>query len=177
MAYWAVLRFSPWGQKESSFKAGPLLWRTVNRQADSFQVEMPAEARLGQAMAQNEAGSTEPVHLLLASPDERTTFAVAWADRPPVVRAGDDSPGLVLQLARDQALARTQTIALSEAPTTYRGFPARELVAQNAGGGVMQTRLILTGERLYMLMVAYPSMQARREEDVNRFFDSFKLRK
>jgi hypothetical protein len=176
-SYAAYLRWAPWERQAPPYVEGPRLWRTVDRPAEGFAVELPAEAKLSQAAAQNDSGGQEPVQMLTAAPDARTSFAVAWAERPPVERTGDGSPERILQMARDQALARTHSAALSEAATVYDGLPAREFVAQNAGGGVMQTRLILAGGRLYMLMAAYPSLQARREEDVNRFFDSFKLRK
>jgi hypothetical protein len=37
----------------------------------------------------------------------------------------------------------------------------------------MDTRLVMVGNRLYMLSAAFPSMSARREQDVTRFFSSF----
>jgi hypothetical protein len=46
-------------------------------------------------------------------------------------------------------------------------------MARNSSGGVMDTRLIMAGKRLYMLSAAFPSMSARREQDVKRFFGSF----
>jgi hypothetical protein len=62
---------------------------------------------------------------------------------------------------------------VSEARTTPGGFPARDILARNAGGGVMDTRLIYAGQRLYMLTAVFPSMNVRREQDVMRFFNSF----
>ena len=42
-------------------------------------------------------------------------------------------------------------------------------------GGLFNARLILKGTKLYMMIAAFLAASARREEDVNHFFDSFKL--
>jgi hypothetical protein len=39
----------------------------------------------------------------------------------------------------------------------------------------MSSRLIYVNPRLYMLIAAFPSEGARREQDVARFFDSFAI--
>jgi hypothetical protein len=48
-----------------------------------------------------------------------------------------------------------------------------QVSAQNGNGGVLDARLIMAGNRLYVLMALFPSAGARRERDVTRFFDSF----
>ena len=148
-------------------------WRTLNRPDDGFTVEMPAEARELQVPAYNEAGSTEPVKMLSANPDGETTFAITWADNPPVSRVSGGTPERTLDMARDGMLRRTQTTLSNETRSMLAGFPSRTISAQNVGGGVLDARLILTGERLYTLMALYPSSSARREQDVTRFFNSF----
>ena len=39
----------------------------------------------------------------------------------------------------------------------------------------MNSRLIHAGTRLYMLIAAFPSVSARRDRDVTRFFNSFTI--
>ncbi len=63
---------------------------------------------------------------------------------------------------------------MTETRESPDGNPTRNIEARNSGGGIMDTRLIFAGERLYMLTVAYPSSSARRDRDVSRFFSSFK---
>jgi hypothetical protein len=53
------------------------------------------------------------------------------------------------------------------------GYPSRDVAAHNSNGGVLNVRLIYTGERLYTLMALFPSANARREQDVIRFYNSF----
>ena len=97
------------------------------------------------------------------------------ADDPPVARYSDMSPDKTLDTARDGALARTQTTLVSETKGQPQGFPDREFASRNIGGGVMNSRLIYAGKRLYMLIAAFPSTSARRDEDVNRFFNSLQI--
>jgi hypothetical protein len=159
----------------SSAQTAAMSWRTVTRSGEGFQIELPASPQLSQTQAANESGGNEQINLLVASPSAQTTFSIAWADSPPVVRVNGGAPERILTAARNQFLSRTQTTAVSESPTTVNGLSARDLVAQNSGGGVMDARLIVAGERLYMLTAAYPSMDARREQDVIRFYNSFKM--
>jgi len=148
-------------------------WKTSTRPDAGFSVEMPAEPKDLQVPAYNEAGSTEPVKMIFANPDGQTTFAVSWEDNPPVARVNNRIPEKTLDAARDGMLSRTQTFLDSETKATAGGYPARDVTAHNAGGGVMNVRLIYTGERMYALMALYPGAGARREQDVIRFYNSF----
>ena len=158
----------------SSSAPAQITWEVVNRASDGFRVEMPADSREIQVPDYNEAGGTEQVNMLIAYPAPEVSFSVAWADNPPVYRINGRSPNRTLDMARDDALARTQTSLVSESRDAADGSPTRSFVARNGGGGMMDSRLIFAGERLYMLTVAFPSSSTRRERDVARFFDSFK---
>lgn len=148
-------------------------WQTINRPDDGFKVEMPADSEDTQVPAYNEAGSTEPVKMILSRPDADTTFAVSWEDNPPVARVNDRDANKTLDMARDGMLARTQTTLVNETRITVAGHPGRDILAHNMGGGILSARLIYTGDRLYTLIAVFPSSTARREEDVARFFHSF----
>jgi hypothetical protein len=161
----------------SSTSSSPahITWETVNRGNEGFRVDLPVDSKEIQVPAYNEAGGTEPISMIISYPNPETTFSVAWEDRPPVYRVSGRSPDRTLDMARDGALIRTQTSLVSESRDTPDGNPTREIVAHNGGGGVMDSRLILVGERLYMLTAAFPSGSARREQDVRRFFNSFRI--
>jgi hypothetical protein len=159
--------------QEAEVRPARINWQTVNRPNNGFKVEMPADPKDIQVPAYNESGASEPVNMLFSTPDGGTSFAVAWADNPPVARVNRRSPGQVLTAARDGALERTQTSLTNETSSSPGGVPARDLVAHNAGGGVMDSRLLYSGDRLYMLIAVFPSRGARREQDVARFFNSF----
>ena len=150
-------------------------WQMIDRTSDGFKVQMPGHASEVQVPAFTANGSQEPVEMLQSSPDSDTTFAVAWANHPPVEQASGDGADKTLDMAREGALSRTQATLMSESRSNRDGYPARDFTGQNAGGGVLNGRLILAGSRLYMLIVTFPRANARRDEDVNRFFNSFSM--
>jgi hypothetical protein len=150
-----------------------MTWRTIERPDESFRVDLPREPQDAEAPAYNEAGGTEPVRMLLSNLEGETTFAVTWQDNPPVARANNRLPERTLERARDGMLARTQTNLVSTTHFTLKGYPGLEITGRNAGGGILNARLIFAGERLYTLMALFPSEDARREQDVRRFFNSF----
>ncbi len=170
------------GGRGSETNPGPgsLTWQTIDRSADGFTVQMPAAVSETQIPAYSNHGVVEQVPMIEATinspsggPD--TTYAVAWADNPPVERVADEDAEKTLDMARDGALGRTQTSLVSESSREIDGHVSREFVARNAGGGILNGRLILAGTHLYMLIATFPGTEERREEDVNRFFESFKL--
>jgi hypothetical protein len=150
-----------------------ILWQKVDRSADGFRLEMPADVKQIQIPAYNESGGTDQVNMLFSNPDAETQFSVAWADKPPVARVSKMSANRTLEMARNGAIARTQTTEVSESVINTQGFPGREFSSRNNGGGVMNSRLLYAGSRLYMLTAVYPSAAARREKDLRRFFNSF----
>jgi len=162
------------GSATAADRPARIAWQTVDRPNEGFAVEMPSDTKEIQLPAYSESGAAGTVNMIYSNPDATTTFSLSWADNPPVMQASNRVPDRTLDTARDEALAHTQTTLVSEARSNPGGFPARDFVARNAGGGMMDTRLILVRNRLYMLTAAFPSEGARREQDVTRFFSSFR---
>lgn len=150
-------------------------WRGISRPQDGFSIEMPSDTSEIQVPAYNAQGEQEQMEMLVATPNAETTYALAWDDNPPVVRASGQVAERTLDRARNGALARTQTTLTGESNATYMGYPERNFSARNANGGLFDARLILAGTKLYMMVAAFPAGSARRDRDVNHFFDSFKL--
>jgi hypothetical protein len=153
----------------------PIVWEKIDRSGDGFKVEMPTGVQQTQVPAYNEHGGEEPVQMIFSNPNADTTFSVSWADNPPVARVNQSAAERTLDMAREDALNRTQTHLVSESGTSFDGFPARDFTAQNTNGGTMNSRLIYAGQRLYMLTAVFPSAGARRDTDVTRFFNSFAI--
>ena len=150
-------------------------WRAVERVQNGFRVEMPSDTSEIQVPAYDAEGGAEEMDMIVATPNAETTYAVAWDDNPPVERASGEAVERTLDNARDGALARTQTTLVGESRTNYMGYPGRDFSGRNQSGGLFNARLILKGTTLYMMIAAFPAPSARRDEDVNHFFDSFKL--
>lgn len=148
-------------------------WTVVDRSADGFKLEMPEDTREIEVPAYNEHGAIDQVDMIYAYPDPSTSFSVSWANNPPVMRAVGEDAAQALEDARNGALARTQTVLVSEAQSTRQGFPVRDFSGRNQNGGTFNARLVLANHRLYLLMAAFPAASARRNDDVNHFFDSF----
>ncbi|MGO9339777.1 MAG: hypothetical protein ACLPY1_19940 [Terracidiphilus sp.] len=148
-------------------------WQKVDRSADGFKVEMPTDVKEILIPAYNETGETDKVNMIFSNPDTETTYSVAWEDNPPVARVSKEVPDRTLDSARDGAVTRTRTTLVNESTTSTQGFPGREFMARNSGGGILNSRLIYAGPRLYMLTAVFPSVSARRDTDVSRFFNSF----
>ena len=159
-------------QASSSRTASRLQWRTIDRPGDGFRVELPGEEKERQVPAYNESGRSEPVKMLVANPEGDVTFAVSWEDNPPVARVSH-TPERTLNMARDGMLARTETTIVTESRGFARDYPSLDILARNGSGGILNARLIMAENRLYILMALFPSSDARRERDVTRFFNSF----
>jgi hypothetical protein len=153
----------------------PTVWLIVDRAADGFTVEMPGSITETQIPAYNERGGVEPVEMIQAIPGAETTFAVTWADNPPVERAASENVERTLDMARNGALARTRTTLTGESRSALGVYTARDFSSRNDNGGILKARLILAGRRLYMLIATFPYSNPQREQDVSRFFSSFNL--
>jgi hypothetical protein len=150
-------------------------WTSVDRSPDGFTVEMPTGTKEITVPAYGEKGGADQVEMIYSYPDSTTSFSIAWADEPPVMRASGQNIQKTLASARDGALSRTQTVLVSEVENTRDGLTIHDFAGRNQSGGIFNGRLILTGRRLYFLMAAFNGSSARRESDVVHFFDSFKL--
>ncbi len=163
------------GQGNQGTHGGQVAWQTIDRSANGFKVQMPAAASETEIPVYTGSGVVEQVEMIETTVDPESTYAVAWADNPPVVQAASQDAERTLDMARDGALGRTQTSLISESRGERDGYRSRDFVARNAGGGILNGRLILKGTRLYMLIATFPGTSARRDEDVKAFFDSFSL--
>jgi len=152
-----------------------LEWRAIDRPNLGFRLDMPGDPKQTVVQANTEAGTNEPINMLLVKSDQDRTYAIAWADKPPVARMNDLNPDKTLDQARDGALLRTGTTLITESRNSPQGFPGRDIVAHNVGGGILDARFVFAGPRLYMLIATSPSQSARHLEDINHFFDSFTI--
>lgn len=155
--------------------SGQLPWQPVADSTLGFKVEMPGVPSRVAVPANSEMGSTEPVSMLIVRPESNRSYAVAWAEKPPIARINNLIPDRTLDQARDGALSRTESTLISEVRSNPQGFPGRDIVAHNRNGGMLDTRFIYAAPRLYMLVATSPSASARHEEDIMHFFNSFAI--
>jgi len=165
----------PTEEKDADLQPAPVSWHTVNRVQDGFNIDMPSDSSEIQIPAYNVSGGADEIDMIVATPNAETTYAIVWDDNPPVERASGEAVDRTLDNARDGALARTQSTLMGESRANYQGYPGRDFSGHNQSGGLFNARLILAKTKLYMMIVAVPAPSARRDDDVNHFFDSFKL--
>jgi len=165
----------PTEETNTDLEPAHVAWRAVDRTQNGFSIDMPSDPSEIQIPAYNMKGDAEEMEMIVATPNTETTYAIAWDDNPPVERASGESVERTLDNARDGALARTQTTLMGESRANYLGYPGRDFRGQNQSGGLFNARLILAGTKLYIMIAAFPAPSARRDDDVNHFFDSFKL--
>ena len=158
---------------QSAQSSPPIFWQLIDRPGDGFKVEMPAGVTEAQVPAYDARGGAHPIDMIESSPSPKATFAVTWAENPPVERGSGGNSEETLDRARDGALARTQTTLIGESRSKREGYLESDFSARNDSGGTLGARLILAKARLYMLIATYPSANARHDDDVNRFFNSF----
>lgn len=158
---------------QNSAQPPAITWETVERPQDSIKLQMPAGAKDSDAPAYKANGAAEQVNMVLSNTNADTTFAIGWENDPPVAQANRHDPERTLQAARDGMLARTQTFLIQQSDLKVAGFPALDLSARNQGGGILDARLIYVNGCLYSLIVAFPDLAARRQSDVDRFYQSF----
>jgi hypothetical protein len=152
-------------------RSSQTVWQTVDRSADGFRVEMPADVTESHAPAYTTLGVARRVEMLQASPSPGETFAISWDDNPPVRQAARQDAGHTLDLALNGALARTQTVLITQSRSTYAGYDSRDFIARG-DGGIMQARLVMAGSRLFLLIASFPSQGPQHDTDVGRFFNS-----
>ena len=156
-------------------RGNPIEWKPIDASDQGFKLEIPGDPKRIVVQATSETGGSEPIDMLLVKPEPDRTYAIAWAEKPPVARMNDLVADKTLDQARDGALGRTDATLVSEIRSNPQGFPGRDVVARNVGGGILDTRLVYARPRLYMLIAASPSASARHEEEVIRFFNSFTI--
>ena len=149
-------------------------WQQIDRSADGFRVQMPSGGVQTQVPAYAVNGTVVPIETIEASTGPESAFAVSWSQNPPVVQDGAYAER-ILDLARDGALARTQTTLTGESRSNPGVYAVRDFAARNAGGGILSARLILAGTHLYMLTAVFPASDSSHTDDVSRFFNSFTL--
>jgi hypothetical protein len=164
----------------NAMKPSKVKWNPISRPADGFTVELPSGTRDTEAPALNETGGTESVKMIESTADDDTVYAITWQDNPPIARINNNVSDRTLDQAQDGMLNRTQTTLIRQTRIVSGGSPGREILAHNAAGGVLNARLIyvkLPGakDRLYTLMALFPTADARHEQDVARFFNSFAM--
>jgi len=97
---------------------------------------------------------------------------ITWIDNPNV---GQKSPDQELGSALDGGLRKIQGTALTEKKITVQGFPGLDVQARARGNSLVDLRLVVAGNRLFMIMAVATVEGDREPKTIQRILDSFKL--
>jgi hypothetical protein len=145
-------------------------WKEFSSAGGAFSVLMPGTPTEQVRTADTASGPIN-AHMFLVEQGD-VVYTVAYSDYPDTV-VQEGTSNLILDGARDGAVAKVQGALLSDTIVSVDGHQGRELIIEAAGGKVtIQTRLVIVRRRFYQVMVITPKEKAL-SEDVNKFLDSF----
>jgi len=131
-------------------------WATTD-----FPVEHPEEV----------AGGIAIENVVTAEPTNHTEYRCVYIDHGNVEGF---SPDGVLESAVNKILRKILGTVLNQKRITVQGHPGLEMQGRASGNSLVDARLIVVGDRLYIL-IAIAREQDREPKTVQRMFDSFKL--
>jgi hypothetical protein len=147
-------------------------WIEFQSEEAGFQAKFPSHPAHKSLTVKTASGPHELTTFTVS--DKTITFSVTLTALP---NNELESVGatVVLDGARDGAVANVQGVLLSELIIDLDGHPGRELTISAASGKAeIRQRLYLVGNRLYQLLAVTPNGESISPR-VSRFFDSFKL--
>jgi len=142
-----------------------------------FKIRFPAVPKEFEGTADTQLGRI-PLHFVVLAAG--VTHAVNYTDYPMNIEQPGRAKG-VLDDARDGGLARVadeEPRLISETDVSVEGHPGRFLRVELKGDAVLRHKIVLVGNRVYVLSVGTPKRpDAQPEYDklAAVFFDSFKL--
>jgi hypothetical protein len=150
----------------------PRHWETYVSPDGAFSIELPGKAILETSQAPLEGGGTMFFYTVSVAPSGSSAFSLAYVENKNVA---EKSPDQALESARDGSLRNIQGTLITQNRITVQGFPGLEMQAHARGNSFLDSRLLVVGDRLYIIMVVAGSEQDREPKTVQRIFDSFKL--
>lgn len=145
-------------------------WETYNSPDGRFSVELPGKPVFEEQHAQRSDGTMLTYHHVKAKPAARSMFAVAYYERSTTL-----DPDTIIENVRKNTAARLQAMIIAEKPLTINGLVAREIQFQTPKNVVLTERVIVEADRYYTLMVSTERDPSSEAQNMQRFFDSFKL--
>ncbi|MCS7016488.1 MAG: hypothetical protein RMJ19_11215 [Gemmatales bacterium] len=146
-------------------------WLVLDAPDKSFRVTGPGKPTY-EKMPHRVAGKEIVVHSYLFI-EVPYAFLLGYGDYPAdyfAKRKAED----VLKLDQQRFLKNTGAKLVKDKLTTYQGKPAAEFVAHSEDNqSIYQVRMVLVGQRLYILAVSFPVDADTKP--VIRFLDSFHI--
>ncbi len=150
----------------------PYRWQTFNSPDGKFSINLPGKPIVDQGQQVPVAGGDAAIiYGVGTQPNDHAAYNCTYVENANLITK---SPDELLSIARDGGLKNAQGTLIAEKQITVDGHPARDIQAHTTGNSAYDARLVLVGNRMYMLMVIDTSKRSRDAKNVQKFFDSFK---
>jgi hypothetical protein len=149
----------------------PKHWQTYTAPDGSFSIELPGQPAIETIQAPLDDGGTAPLTIVSVQPTRSTAYMCSYVENE---NLANKTPDETLEAARDGSLKKTEGRVISQSRLEVQGYPALDVQAQARENSVTDTRIVLAGKRLYMI-VSVASAQERDRKTVQRVFESFKM--
>ena len=150
----------------------PRSWQTYSSPDGTFSIDLPGKTSIETRQAPMESGGTMAFHTISVASVGNSAYTLAYVEHENV---GEKSPEKALESARDGSLRKAEGTLLTQNRITVQGFPGLDIQARARGNTFMDSRMVVVGNRLYMIMAVAASEQDREPKTLKRIFDSFKL--
>jgi predicted Zn-dependent protease len=138
----------------------------------TFSIDFPSQTTLDTEPISSEDGTTIDSLTIFAQPTKYTAYSCTYIDKK---YAPESSPQKILESARDGSLTKLKGTVISQKNMVIQGFPALDTQAHARDNMLVDLRLILVKDRMFMLMTMASSEENQESKTNQRFFDSFKI--
>jgi hypothetical protein len=149
----------------------PRHWQTYMAPDGTFSLDLPGKPTIETNQAPLESGGTITLHSINVAVGS-SAYTCTYVE---LENASQKSPDQVLESARDGSLRNVQGTLITQNQLTVQGFPGLQFQAHARGNSLMDSRMVLAGNRLYMIMAVAADGQNAQPKTVERMFDSFKV--
>jgi hypothetical protein len=149
-------------------------WRTYSPPDRTFSMDFPGTPRTMTKEVPIEGGAgTIAANMVILDSASSAVYMCTYSEHENI---GKKSPDRALESARDGSLKQVHGTVIEQKRITVEGYPALELRANVSGNMMLDSRIVVAGNRLYMLMVITPEGEPVPEK-AQRMFGSFHLNK
>lgn len=150
----------------------PHRWQTYTAPDGTFSIELPGKPTVETIQVPADDGGTMPIAMISARPTAHTYYGFNYFEKESI---GRKSPDEALVSARDGSLRKIQGTVLTEKRLEIEGHPALDTQASARGDSLYDSRLIIAGNRLYMISAVATVKDKREAKTVQRVMNSFKI--
>ena len=150
----------------------PHRWQTYVAPDGTFSIELPGKPTVETTQAPVEGGGNITFHLVNAGSGGSRAYSCAYVE---LEDASQKSPDQVLESARDGSLRKVQGTLVTQNQLMVQGFPGLQYQAHGRANSLMDSRMVLVGKRLYMIMAVAADGEKAEPETVQRMFNSFRI--